>query len=379
MNTEAFVDYQSAKSRPAFLVTLDTEGDNLWARTAVVETRNARFLPRFQRLCEKYGVRPTWLTTWEMANSPVFQEFARDVLARDAGEIGMHLHAWNSPPIVPLTEDDYRHHPYLNEFPEALIREKMKVLTGCLEETFGHKMISHRAGRFSFDETCARILVENGYRVDGSVTPGVSWRGYPGDPKGVGGMDFRRYPEEAYFLDLKDIRRPGYSPLLEVPVTIMEPRYGMAVRWAKRNARKVHGICARAARLLYPDQVWLYPKGYNNRHLTGVLKAVLHSGRQYAEFMMHSSELMPGGSPNFPSARSIEELYATMEELFAQARERFVPVTMGEFYERVQRERACVGQAAGVGGTTESGEKRAESRDPVAVMSNTGTPMPVAS
>src|SRR5205085_10252093 len=131
-----------------------------------------KYLSRFQQLCEKYGMRPTWLTNWEMANSREFQEFGQDVIARGTGEIGMHLHAWNSPPIVPLTEDDYKHHPYLNEFPEPLIREQMKVLTALLENVFRKKMVSHRAGRFSFDETCAKILVENGYLVDGSVTPG---------------------------------------------------------------------------------------------------------------------------------------------------------------------------------------------------------------
>src|SRR3569832_1052524 len=123
-------------NRPTFLVTIDSEGDNLWARSSVIETHNARFLPRFQRLCEKYSLRPTWLTNWEMANAPEFQEFALDVVTRGTGEIGMHLHAWNSPPIVPLTEDDFKHHPYLNEFPEHLVREKMKVLTALLEDTF---------------------------------------------------------------------------------------------------------------------------------------------------------------------------------------------------------------------------------------------------
>jgi len=57
------------RGQPAFLVTIDTEGDNLWARSSVIEKRNAKYLPRFQKLCEKYGMRPTWLTNWEMANS----------------------------------------------------------------------------------------------------------------------------------------------------------------------------------------------------------------------------------------------------------------------------------------------------------------------
>ena len=85
-------------TRPSFLITIDTEGDNLWSAPATITTHNATALPRFQALCQSYGLKPTYLTNFEMANCPDFQEFGRDLLKHGAGEIGMHLHAWNSPP-----------------------------------------------------------------------------------------------------------------------------------------------------------------------------------------------------------------------------------------------------------------------------------------
>src|SRR5205085_4604298 len=124
--------------------------------------------------------------------------FACDVLSRGTGEIGMQLHTCDSPPELPLTEDDYRHHPHLIEYSQDLIREKVKVMTETLETVFGVKMVSHRAGRFSFNEVYAKILIDLGYLVDGSVTPGVSWKAYAGDPKGSGGTDFRGFPREPY-------------------------------------------------------------------------------------------------------------------------------------------------------------------------------------
>lgn len=108
-----------------------------------------------------------------MVRCPVFQEFARDVLKRGQGEIGMHLHAWNSPPLVPLTDDDSEHLPYLTEYPEQLMREKIRVLTQALEDTFGVKMLTHRAGRWSINATYVRILLDLGYVVDCSVTHGT--------------------------------------------------------------------------------------------------------------------------------------------------------------------------------------------------------------
>ena len=88
-----------------FIITVDTEGDNLWAKPREITTRNAAYLPRFQALCERFRFKPVYLTNYEMALSDAFVEFGRDVIARDAGEVGMHLHAWNSPPLEPLTDE----------------------------------------------------------------------------------------------------------------------------------------------------------------------------------------------------------------------------------------------------------------------------------
>ncbi len=186
------------KTKPVFLITVDTEGDNLWARPREITTRNAAFLPRFQELCERHGLRPTYLVTYEMARAPAFRELGLDVLRRGTAEIGMHLHAWNTPPLIPLTADDFSYQPYLIEYPEPVMAEKVRILTDLLEDTFGVKMRSHRAGRWGFNETYARILVREGYLVDCSVTPHISWRRHLGAPNGRGGPDYRGFPEEAY-------------------------------------------------------------------------------------------------------------------------------------------------------------------------------------
>ncbi|WP_395754844.1 hypothetical protein [Edwardsiella ictaluri] len=54
-------------SHPGFIITIDTEGDNLWQNHDRITTENARYLPRFQLLCEKYGFKPVYLTNYEMA------------------------------------------------------------------------------------------------------------------------------------------------------------------------------------------------------------------------------------------------------------------------------------------------------------------------
>lgn len=96
-----------------FIITVDTEGDNLWRHVEgnPIGTRNAEYLPRFQSLCEKYGFKPVYLTNYEMAMSDVFVKEAKDWLSKGACEIGVHLHAWNNPPIHELA-GLYHNNPY---------------------------------------------------------------------------------------------------------------------------------------------------------------------------------------------------------------------------------------------------------------------------
>ncbi|MGE0480742.1 MAG: deacetylase [Phycisphaerae bacterium] len=324
-------DAGAPAAQPAFLITIDTEGDDLWSAPREITTRNAAFLPRFQTLCERFGLKPTWLTNWEMVESPVFAEFARDALRRDAAEVGMHLHAWNSPPLAPRTSDDFAHLPYLIEYPEPVMREKVRVLTETLAERFERPMCSHRAGRWALNETYARLLIEHGYLTDCSVTPHVSWAAQRGAPDGAGGTDYRGFPEAAYFLDPQDIRRAGGSPLLEVPMTIV-PNDAAPFAGFLRTVGRVVPPAARLARRLAPEYEWLRPNGRNGGALRRIVAAARDEGRQYAEFMLHSSELMPGGSPTFRSARSIERLYEDLEDLFEYAASLgFVGRTLGEF------------------------------------------------
>ena len=54
-----------------FIITVDTEGYNLWEyiKGSEIQTQNARFIQPFQDLCEKFGFKPVYLTNYEMANN----------------------------------------------------------------------------------------------------------------------------------------------------------------------------------------------------------------------------------------------------------------------------------------------------------------------
>jgi len=317
------------------LITVDTEGDDLWSRPREVTTRNARFLPRFQRLCECFRFKPVYLTNYEMAMADAFVELGRAVLARDAGEIGMHLHAWNSPPLADLTGDDFRHQPYLIEYPLPLMREKIRRLTRLLEDRFERAIVSHRAGRWGLDGRYAALLAEEGYRVDCSVTPGVSWRTNLGAPNGAGGPDFTDFPTQPYFFEPADIARPAAGPLLQVPVTIIPARlYRLAPllyrvplvrRWLNRSAPALGWLC--------PIQPSLRePLARNLDAMLAVARAVRAARPTHVQLVLHSSELMPGGSPHLRDAADLERLYDALETLFEELARWCRGITLRQFH-----------------------------------------------
>jgi len=314
-----------------FIITIDAEGDDLWASPREITTRNAEYLPRFQSLCEQFGFKPVYLTNYEMAMSDVFVEFARDVVARGAGEIGMHLHAWNSPPLDPLTADDFRYHPYLTEYPERVMKEKVKFLTYLLEDRLDQDMVSHRAGRWAFDGRYAATLLEEGYRVDCSVTPGVDWGMNPGDPHGNGGSDYTGFPDQSYFLDPSDISRPTTGTLLEVPMTVRPSGFCRRAPWAYRVP-----LLRQAIHRVSPKLQWLCPVPLLEKHnlnaMLQVARASRTEGVDHMEFMLHSSELMPGGSPAFRDALEIERLYEHLEMLFEDLSSWCRGTTLKEFH-----------------------------------------------
>ncbi|CAO95124.1 polysaccharide deacetylase family protein [Erwinia tasmaniensis] len=313
--------------KPAFIITIDTEGDNLWQNHDRIMTENTRFLPRFQQLCEKYAFKPTWLTNYEMAVDPAYVEFARDVIARDGGEIGMHLHAWNSPPLFDLTGDDWRHKPYLIEYPEDNVREKVIYMTRLLEDTLQVKMRSHRAGRWAFNAFYAQLLIEQGYQVDCSVTPRVNWQFSPGDPRGNGGTNYQHFPDRAYFIDAQDISKAGNSALLEVPMSILY-KHSPLMNQVKSVYDRLRG------KQRSPSVHWLRPMGGNAAQMIRVAEKSLADGSDYVEFMLHSSEFMPGGSPTFKTKDDIEVLYQDLEQLFDWLHVRTTGMTLSEYYQQ---------------------------------------------
>ena len=261
-----------------FLITIDTEEDNQWEINKSPSTENVKYLPRFQELAEKYGYKPTWLTTYNMANDEEFVRYFKTKQDNNLCEIGMHLHAWNTPPEYYLEKlTDAR--PYLIEYPIEIMEKKIKTLDQLLVEKFKTKPISHRAGRWTTNDEYFNFLKKCGYKIDTSVTPGVNWNKCLGQT-GIAGSNYTKKPNDTY--KIKDT-------LLEVPLTIRRIH-----AFSFKNIKSFKNLLREMKSLLVGKYQWIRPD--NSYLLDGIFK-VMHkcsNDKEYIMFMIHSSELMPG-------------------------------------------------------------------------------------
>jgi peptidoglycan/xylan/chitin deacetylase (PgdA/CDA1 family) len=318
------------------ILTIDTEADNQWDRSKTdLSTDNLEFIPRFQELCRRYNLKPTYLCTWEIVGDPRFDSLRR---YQEAGlaEIGSHLHPWTTPPMEHsqngLDLDAFGTYP--SELDPAILVEKLRRLTERIHSRTGVKPRSYRAGRWGFSAEHIPTLVSLGYLVDCSVTPLKSWKHTPGNLEG--GPDFRAAPAAPYFLDPNDVCRSGESRLLEVPVTILFTNTSLARSERLQDLYFRYGrtLPVKAmARFFRLDPQWFRPYAHmSSERLKAVYEAARQAELPAVQMMFHSSELMPGGSPYHPDEAAIERLYDKLETVFGHLQdESCTGMTLSEF------------------------------------------------
>ncbi|MCL1927431.1 MAG: hypothetical protein FWG07_01375 [Treponema sp.] len=311
-----------------FIITIDTEGDNLWDHRLgdTITTKNARFIPRFQELCDKYNFFPVYLVNYEMAQDSFFVDFAKKNLNRNTCEIGIHPHAWNNPPFYDLKKAGNTYGlPYLIEYPESIMKEKINVLFNLLKETFQCDIVSHRSGRWAANQVYYDLLINYGVKIDCSVTPHVSWKNAKGLTPNSKGSDYRKSPEKPFFIkhSIED------HSLLEIPVTIRMLRH-FSVNFKKLFHPKY--FASIIMETINGKPIWLRPNGNNASSMLALIHNIKESEADYLMFMLHSSELMPGGSPKFKTLESIENLYHQLDMLFNIASKDFHGITLRDYY-----------------------------------------------
>lgn len=279
-----------------FIITVDTEGDNLWAynKGDVIQTKNLLFVNRFQELCEKYHFPPVYLTNYEAITDMTFVEYIKNKVLNNLCEVGIHVHAWNTPPYYHLN-DKLGGNPFLIEYPLDVRDEKFASVYNLIKSNIGKAPVSHRAGRWAMDEAYFKLLKKYNIKVDCSLTPYVDWSKTAGAT--LYGPSYKR-----------ESRLPSrIQEVFEVPMSIRRSH----IQHTGTIKHKVHVI-------LCGKNVWLRPASSSLYEMVSLVNNIDNEENvDYLEFMLHSSELMPGGSIYFQDKESIDQLYNTIEGLFS--------------------------------------------------------------
>lgn len=279
-----------------FLITVDTEGDNLWGwkEGKSITTHNTHFIPKFQELCENYGFKPVYLTNYEMAQNDAWVRYAKSKAQQGLCEIGMHIHAWNSPPEYKLV-NNYGGNAYITEYPDEVIYKKVEFITKYLRERFETPIKIARSGRWATNDIYFETLHNLGFIGDCSFTPGVDLSILPGYSQNIGN-DYRKVEKSTHLLS---------SGIIEIPMTTRKIHHLANGTWKHRISALIKG-----------DSMWLRPYRKSLDDMILLSNYVKNEGEDYLEFMIHSSELMPGGSPYFKSEEDVRVLYSILKKYF---------------------------------------------------------------
>ena len=295
-------------------MTIDVEPDNVWAETHSCSMKNVEHLLAFHRLCQDYGVRPTYLVSWSVAADDACATILDTLLSHGDCEVGIHPHLWETPPIIDM---DLTERATVGlDYPEDILQEKISNLVGAIRARFGPPT-SHRAGRWGIDHRQAIILTHLGICVDSSVIPGIDW-------SSTGILDHTCAPLEPYFISDKDMFEQGSAGLLEVPCTI---KPGLEL-WGLGKNRHI----AKLINKMGCGSQWLRASPSSN------VRKLIQTCQWAAQYlgclnlMSHSSEFMANGSPYWKTEADVEYHFSIYRKLFEWWQQHnIIPRTLSEF------------------------------------------------
>ncbi len=277
-------------------VTIDVEEEGLFTgsyQSLDAPVSNVPGLEKLDRIFLTWGIHPTMLLTYRVAEHRPHHRLLLNLRDRWGGEIGAHLHHWNTPPLVRLPYKD----PVPSDLiPEEILSAKLSTLTKSIEN-IGVAPRSFRMGRFNLGPRMLRVLENSEITVDSSIAPMQSF---------YGGPHHLHAPCDPYYPDLEDPCEKGSSRILEVPMTIPPVAKSLGRKLAAikgRHPAMATGLDWFAMKLgcLPAQPVWT-----GLRRLK--LAVLLHHrrGGKVLNIFFHSSELVPGFSLVHSSPERVE-------------------------------------------------------------------------
>lgn len=277
-----FATLADKKSLTVF-VSLDVEEDGLFRgvyQQADVSVRNLDSLSRLQPILAR-GVHPTFFCAHSVMANPWSADILHSFREKWPVEIGAHLHHWNTPPLdVRFKGVEAFSHVHAMDVPTDLMAEKLAVVADMAQTFEPGQPLSFRMGRWDLHGRDWELLAQAGISVDASVRPLHSGTG----------------PD--HYLACRDPYRvpTGSGDILELPLTVV-PVSGLLAEKLPKIARPSLKHWGALALLPVQHPLWFLK-------LTTRLHAA--AGNSLISLTWHSSEMMPGATPQLPSRSAVD-------------------------------------------------------------------------
>ncbi len=312
-------------ANPVLIVMVDAEAEfdcnGPLLRTSI-SVRNLRRQVEVQDICDRLGVKPTFLVDYAAATRPECFEPIRELLRSGRCAIGAHARTWQNPPFA---EELGVRTSFNHNLPAWLQKEKLHRLTDAIGDCFGTQPVAYRAGRCGVGDEIAAILDALGYQIELSVLPGH-------DLRRCHGPDFRRAFNQPYWFG------PGRN-LLEIPLTtgfsgllagggdpaVRKASFHAAIARPELTRWHLPGVFARLGLL---ERITLTPEGVSIDALKRLTRLLLRSGQRVFTLNYHSSALLPGSTPHVRSREDLDRMIHTLEEYLHYFIEELGGVTM---------------------------------------------------
>ncbi len=307
----------SALGSPRFVVTVDTEEEFDWSAPfsrSKHGTTHISAMPRFQALCDEFGVQPCYLVDYPITQDTAAVELLAGYAANNRAEIGVQLHPWVNPPFE---ESVTVGNSFACNLPAELEREKLTVLHDNIVSHMGVWPDVYRAGRYGAGPNTSAILSDLGIAIDSSVRARF-------DYSGQGGPNYAAHPVNPYWL-IKD-------RVLELPLTTV---FGGRLRSVGNivfgrifGSDGARSMLARTAML---ERIALTPEGIPVDKAIEGIDLALKEGVKIINLSFHSPSLAVGHTPYVRSTEQLEDFYLWWGRVFRHLAEKGVrPTTMAE-------------------------------------------------
>lgn len=277
-----------------FLVTVEYNGGPELLRLAA----------RVQIVARKYGFKPVWLLGVEALRHPTALEPLARWQREGEAEVGVLLDAQAVPPLVDLGALAEGRQPFLTDFPESIMDEKVNWITNTVDQIMGHRPVTLRSARPAVDDRYYSLLAKHGYKVDLTVVPHAK----------IGPSDFTGYSEKAYMTP---------QGVFEVPRTVRRQKHGPFIE----DLQKLPGILGHLARLFFPLLLCFRMRKGNRRALKAVVGELTRGGPGHLDLRISHKDWARG-----------ERLVRDLERVLAGVQTRAQGLTAEEFLQRFKNE-----------------------------------------